>query len=484
MHDLVIRGALIEDGSGGPAFEGDIAVEGGFIAALGTVGRSRAEIEADGLVAAPGFIDAHAHDDMELHRNPDNGAKLRQGVTTVVCGSCGFSAFPHAPGQRSPDLLEVDGAWQTYSEYLQTLTGHGIATNVASFVGHNTVQRLLPGIDSEEPGVRALADICDEIRRAMDDGALGVSTGLIYCPGRGVSTAALTRIVAAVADYGGIHSTHIRDEADGLLDAIAEVTSVSQETGVGLQISHLKVIGEHNWGSLGGALDQIGEARARGVDVAFDVYPYNAGSGPLATYFPPDDIDETRARLVQIIRCRDYPHFEGRRLPDIAREEGATVRALTRKLVTAPQAGETLCIIFEICEDDMLNALSHPLAMIGSDGIPQQEGVPHPRLQGTFPRVLGHYCRDMSVLPRSTAIQKMTSVPAARYRLAGRGMLRPGYAADVVVFDPTTIADRGTYTSRAYPAGIRHVLVNGQHAISEAVPSGVRAGQVLTADRG
>ena len=484
VHDLVIRGALIEDGSGGPAFEGDIAVEGAFIAALGTVGRSRAEIDAQGLVAAPGFIDAHAHDDMELHRDPDNGSKLRQGVTTVVCGSCGFSAFPHSPGHRSSDFLAVDGDWRTYREYRETLMGHGVATNVAAFVGHNTVQRLLFGIDSTEPGARALASLRDEIRRAMDDGALGVSTGLIYCPGRHVSTAALTQIVAAVADYGGIHSTHLRDEADGLLDAIAEVTAVSRDTGVGLQISHLKVIGEHNWGSLDTALDQIGKSRAEGVDIGFDVYPYSAGSGPLAAYFPPDDIDETRARLVQIIRCHDYPHFEGRRLPDIAREQGTTLRHLTRQLVTAPEASETLCIIFEIHEDDMLKALSHPLAMIGSDGIPQRAGVPHPRLQGAFPRVLGHYCRDMSALPRSAAIQKMTSVPAARYRLSGRGLLRPGYAADVVVFDPTTIADRGTYTSRSYPTGIRHVLVNGQPAISDAAPSGVRAGQVLAADRG
>lgn len=480
MHDLVVRGALIEDGSGGPAFEADIAVEGAFIAALGTVGRSRAEIDAQGLVAAPGFIDAHTHDDMELHRNPDNGSKLRQGVTTVVCGSCGFSAFPHAPGNRSQDLLAVDGNWQTYREYRQTLMGHGVATNVATFVGHNTIQRLLFGTDSGEPGTRALARICDEVRRAMDDGALGVSTGLIYPPGRHVSTAALTQIVAAAADYGGIHSTHIRSEADGLLDAIAEVTAVSQHTGAGLQISHLKVIGEHNWGSLGEALDEIDKSRAEGVDIAFDVYPYSAGSGPLVTYFPPDDIDETRAQLVQIIRCHDYPHFEGRQLPEIARDQGVTVRQLTRQLVTAPQASETLCIIFEIHEDDMVKALTHPLAMIGSDGIPQQHGVPHPRLQGTFPRVLGHYCRDTSTLSQSAAINKMTSVPAARYRLSGRGLLRTGYAADVVVFDPATIADQGTYTSSAYPTGIHHVLVNGQPAISDTAPTGVRAGQVLT----
>lgn len=480
MYDLAIRGALIEDGSGGQSFEGDIAVDGGRIAAVGAVGPSRAEVDAEGLVAAPGFVDAHTHDDMELHCNPDNGSKIRQGVTTVICGSCGFSAFPHVPGQPSPDFLSVDGRWRTYREYQEVLTGHGICTNAASFVGHNTVQRLLLGIDSAEPDAGALAAVCDNIKRAMDDGALGVSTGLIYRPGRYASTAALTRIVASVSDYGGIHSTHLRDESDGLLDAIAEVASVSRETGVSLQISHLKVIGEHNWGSLGDALAQIDGIRASGVDIGFDVYPYTAGSGPLTAYFSPDDIDVTRARLVQIIRCHDYPHFEGRRLADIAREEGVSLRSITRRLVTAPNANKTLCVIFEIHEDDMLEALSHPEAMIGSDGIPQQAGVPHPRLQGTFPRVLGYYSRDKGVLSQSAAIKKMTSIPAARYGLRDRGLLRAGYAADIVVFDPTTIADRGTYSSRADPVGVRHVFVNGKQALLNAALTGVRGGRILT----
>ena len=482
MYDLAIRGALIEDGSGRQSVVADIAVDGGHIAATGTVGAARAEIDAEGMVAAPGFVDAHTHDDMELHSHPDNSSKLRQGVTTVICGSCGFSAFPHMPGQRSPDFLSVDGRWRTYREYQEVVTGHGIGTNAAAFVGHNTVQRLLLGIDSTEPSARALSRVCDNIRRAMDDGALGISTGLIYRPGRNTSTEALSRIVATVADYGGMHSTHVRDESDGLLDAIAEVASVSRETGAALQISHLKVIGERNWGSLGAALDEIDRFRAEGIDIGFDVYPYIAGSGPLATYFPPDDIDVARARLVQIIRCDDYPHFEGRRLPDIAREEGISLRDLTRRLVTAPNAGETLCNIFEIHEDDMLEALSHPVAMVGSDGIPQQEGVPHPRLQGTFPRVLGYYTRDRAVLSQSAAIKKMTSVPATRYGLRDRGLLRPGFAADVVVFDPTTIADCGTYTSRADPNGIRHVLVNGQQALLDGELTGVRAGQILRRD--
>ena len=481
LHDLAIRGALIEDGSGHPAYEGDIAIDGSFIAALGEVGSAHAEINAQGLVAAPGFIDAHTHDDMELHRNPNNQSKLRQGVTTVVCGCCGFSAFPHSPPQRSPDLLGVEGNWHSYREYRETLLGHGIGTNLVAFVGHNTVQRLLCGLGSAEPSAVALVSICDEIRRAMDEGAFGVSTGLIYRPGREVSAAALSQIVATVADYGGIHNTHIRNEADAVLDALAEAISIAEDTGVGLQISHLKVIGEHNWGGLGDALSVIDAARVQGIDIGFDVYPYCAGSGPLSTYFPPENIDETRALLVQIIRCLDYPQFEGRRLGEIAEEQGTSVDSIVRQLVTAPQANETLCVIFEIHEDDMLKALLHPLAMIGSDGIPQEHGVPHPRLLGTFPRTLGYYCRERSALSQSAAIAKMTSVPAARFRLHNRGLLQVGFVADVALFDPATIADQGTYTSRAFPTGIHHVFVNGQHAISESVVTGLRAGQVLSA---
>lgn len=486
LHDLTIRGALIEDGSGKESFYGDVAVDGEYIADVGvagSVGAARSEIDAEGLVVAPGFVDAHTHDDMELHCNPDNTSKIRQGVTTVICGSCGFSAFPHAPEMVSPDFLSTDGPWRTFEEYQEELTSHGIGTNSASFVGHNTVQRLLLGANSTEPSAQDLTRVCDAIRKAMDDGALGVSTGLIYRPGRYISTTALTQIVASVADYGGIHSTHMRDEGDGLLDAITEVVCVSQATGASLQISHLKVIGEHNWGGIGAALEQIDKNRTDGIDIGFDVYPYTAGSGPLATYFSTDDIDINRARLVQIIRCWDYPHFNGRRLADIEREDGLSLHEVIRRLVTAPNADKTLCVIFEIHEDDMLEVLLHPASMVGSDGIPMQAGVPHPRLQGTFPRVLGLYVRDKKVLSQSAAIKKMTSIPATRYGLSGRGLLRPGYSADIVVFDPTTIADRGTFSSRADPVGVCHVFVNGQPALLNGALTGVRAGRVLRREK-
>ena len=481
MLDYAIRDIVVEDGLGGPPIEADIGVEGNVIAAIGRVGCARREIVAPGCVVAPGFIDAHTHDDMTLHTSPDNAAKLRQGVTTVITGCCGFSAFPHEPGTVSRDLLHVAGSWGSFSDYLEALVNHGIGTNMAAFVGHNTVQRHLFG-DSQQPlGKRQLGAVCDEVRQSLEMGALGISTGLIYEPGKHATTEQLVSIVESVADLGGLHSTHLRDEGSGLLDSIEEALAVAQHTMTGLQISHLKAIGPRNWGSVGEALGRITAASRAGIDVAFDVYPYMAGSGPISAYFEPDAVDAERANLVQIVSCRDFPHYNGRKLSEIAGAEGLGIAELTRRIITAVHAEDTLCVIFEIDERDMLEVLCHPLSMVGSDGIPHSGGgTPHPRLYGSFPRVLGHYSRDKGVLTRSEAIRKMTSVPAVRYGLDGRGEVTVGAAADLVVFEPDKIGDRGSYSERAYPDGITHVLVNGQLSLSPEGLTGQRGGKILS----
>ena len=491
MLDLAIRDAVIYDGLGGPPVEGDIGVADGTVCAVGAVGRARRELVAAGAAAAPGFIDSHSHDDMELHRRPDNAAKLRQGVTTVVCGCCGFSAFPHAPSVSRDaladasdphDFLAVDGPWSDYPGYQRTLAGHGIGTNMAAFVGHNTICRHLHGTGPKPHTKRQIAAVAGQVSRAMDAGALGVSTGLIYDPGRYATTEALISVVAAAADHDGLHSIHLRDEAAGLAESVAEAVDISRETGAGLQISHLKAIGPRNWGTVGEALDLIDTARSDGLDVAFDVYPYMAGSGPIQAYFDPDDIDVERAALVQVIRCDDFPRYEGRRLTALAASEQLGLAELTRRIVTAPRAGRTLCVIFEIDEADMVSVLSHPLSMIGSDGIPQDAGVPHPRLHGAFPRVLGHYSRDRGLLSAAAAVRKMTSVPAERFGLRDRGVLAVGAAADIVVFDWDRISDDGDYSRRSHPAGVEWVLVNGTVAVTPTGCTGARAGRVLTRD--
>ena len=456
-----------------------MGIERDRIVETGSVGPARRELNADGLVVAPGFVDAHTHDDMQLRRDPHNREKLLQGVTTVVCGSCGFSAFPHRPGQVSPDLLATDGPWRSYVEYTHVLREQGIGPNMAAFVGHNTLLRHYVSRSGTHASIGQPSAIVDGVRRAVEQGALGVSTGLIYEPGRDAETADLIELARAAAEVGGLYSTHLRDEGDGLVPAIEEALMVGRESGAGVQISHLKAIGSKNWGSVGAALDIIDRAWAGGQDVGFDVYPYTAGSGPMAQYFDPDDIDVERAALVQVTSCPDYPRYAGRLLAEITRTEGVDLADLARRVITAPRSAETICVIFEIDEDDMRSVLTHSRAMVGSDGIPQDGGVPHPRLLGTFPRVLGQYSRDEGLLDLPSAVRKMTSLPAIRYGLDGRGRIQPGAWADVAVFDYKSIRDAGSYEQRRQPEGVRWVIVNGQVAVTPAGISGALAGRVL-----
>lgn len=480
MHDFAIRDGLIIGGDDAAPFVGDVGIEGDRIAEIGQVGAAQREIIASGLVVTPGFIDAHTHDDMQLYRDPSNRAKLAQGVTTVICGNCGFSAFPHRRGLPSPDLLGTNGPWSTYPEYVNTLNSTGTGPNMATFVGHNTLSSYATTQTNRRLSSRERAAVVDEAKRAVEQGALGISTGLIYEPGRYSSLDDLVEIVTAVADLGGLHSIHLRDEGSGLLTAIDEALEISRKSSAGVQISHLKSIGKKNWGSVKDALTRIDDAYTNGIDVAFDVYPYTAGSGPMAQYFDPDNIDRQRAELVQITRCSDFPDYEGRRLSDIASELDKPVEDITRSVITAPNAAATLCIIFEIDEDDMRTVLSHRLAMIGSDGIPQDRGVPHPRLLGTFPRVIGHYSRDQGLFDLTAAIRKMTAGPADRYGLLDRGRIRLGMFADIVIFDYNTIADRGTYHERRPPEGIQWVFVNGRPSVTPDGLTHFNSGRVLT----
>ena len=479
MIDLAVRNAKVISGSGAGPQEADIGVTCDRITDIGSVGPARINLDAAGLVVAPGFVDAHTHDDMSLHRYPTNREKLQQGATTVICGSCGFSAFPHEPGIPSADLLNTDGPWTTYSEYTATIRSHGIGPNMAAFVGHNTVIDRIAGEPTKRPTPRQRSKVADAVRRAVEQGALGVSTGLIYHPGRFSTTEDLIEVAAAVRDVNGLYSTHIRDEGDGLHGALNEALVVAQTARVGIQVSHLKVTGPNNWGSMGTALRVIERAHADGCDVGFDVYPYTAGSGQLVQYFDPAAINVERASLVQVARCLDFPNFEGRRLAEIAESENIELDELTRQIITAPAANETIGILFEMDETDMKEALAHPLAMIGSDGIPQESGVPHPRLLGTFPRVLGHYTRDEALLDLPEAIRKMTSLPADRYRLTDRGRIEVGCFADLVVFDEAAISDAGSYQQRRDPTGIRWVIVNGEIAVERGQATGTLAGRVL-----
>ncbi len=484
MIEIAIRDGLVVDGTGASPRLADVGISGGQIVAVGDVGAAGQDLDASGLVVAPGFIDAHTHDDMQLRRDPFNREKLLQGVTTVICGNCGFSAFPHRPGHASPDLLSTDGPWESFSSYAETLREQGIGPNMATFVGHNTVSRHFDPQVDRRPDRQTRTQIVDRVRQAVDEGALGVSTGLIYEPGRSSVTEDLIEIATAAAQVGGLYCTHMRDEGAGLLDAIDEALMIAHESGAGLQLSHLKTVGRENWGTVATALSKIDAAHQRGVDIGFDVYPYTAGSGPFEQYFDPDNVDVARLDFVQIVHCPDFPHFENLRVPAIAAIEGCDAAEVTRRIIAGPRATETVCVIFEINEDEMRSVLSHPRAMIGSDGIPQDGGVPHPRLIGAFPRVVGQYGRDEGLFDLATTVKKMTSIPADRFALKSRGRIQPGFAAVITIFDHSTINDRATYEERNPPDGIRWVLVNGEIAVTANGLSGALAGQVLTQDRG
>ncbi len=480
MIEMAIRDGLVVDGSGGAARIADVGIDGGRLVAVGDVGAAKRNLDAAGLVVAPGFVDAHTHDDMQLIRDPFNREKLLQGVTTVVCGNCGFSAFPHRPGHTSPDLLSTEGPWDSFGSYVQTLRERGIGPNMATFVGHNTVGRQVDPQVDRRPSRADRTEIVDRVRRSVAEGALGVSTGLIYQPGRSSVIEDLVEIATAAAESGGLYCTHVRDEGAGLLNSIDEALTIAHESGAGLQISHLKTVGRGNWGLVATALDRIDEAHQGGLDIGFDVYPYTAGSGPFEQYFDPDQVDVARLEFVQIVHCPDFPHFEGLRVPAIAAAEGCSAEDVTRQIIAGPRATETVCVIFEIDENEMRSVLAHPRAMIGSDGIPQDGGVPHPRLVGAFPRVLGQFGRDEGLFDLSSAVKKMTSVPAKRFGLEGRGQIQPGYSADVTIFDHSTVNDRATYEERNPPEGIQWVLVNGEIAVTPDGLGSALAGQVLT----
>ena len=482
MIDLAIRDGLLVDGTGVEPRLADVGVDGGQVVAIGDVGPAQRDLDVAGLVVSPGFVDAHTHDDMQLRRDPFNREKVLQGVTTVICGNCGFSAFPHRPGSTSPDLLSTDGPWDSFATYAAALRQQGIGPNMATFVGHNTVGRHVDPRVDRRPGRQERSKIVDAVRRSVEEGALGVSTGLIYEPGRSSVTDDLIEIATAAAEQGGLYCSHIRNEAAHLLDSIDEAFTIAREAGTGLQISHLKCAGRDNWGAITAALARIDDAHAGGVDVGFDVYPYPAGSGPFEQYFDPEALNVERLEIVQIVHCPDFPHFEGHRVPAIAASEGCTTADVARKIVAGPRATETICVMFEINEDEMRTVLAHPRAMIGSDGIPQNGGVPHPRLLGAFPRVLGQYGRDEGLFDLPAAVRKMSAVPAQRFGLTGRGRIEEGAWADITIFDHTTVNDRATYEQRRSPDGIEWVIVNGQIVVTPDGLGTTLAGRVLTRD--
>ena len=504
-HDLIIRHGTVFDGTGVEGLDYDVAISNGRIDAIGPniAARGRAEIDARGLAVAPGFIDIHSHGDGGITEDPRVESVIRQGVTTMVVGADGSS---RANGSEA----------RPFSTYFTGLDQLKLGPNVAAMVGLGTVRGSVVG-DTDRPATAdELARMTAMVERALADGACGASSGLEYTPGAFSSLDELIALSRPLARRRLPYATHMRNEDDKLLEAIDESIAVARGAGCPLQISHLKTQGPRNWSRLDAVFGRIADARTAGMDVTFDRYPYVAYSTGLTNLFPvwsrDGGTDAFLARLsdttvaprikaealakvdliggwdnVQIssVRIAEDRDAEGKRLGTHAKTRGLDPYEYATALLRRNR-GSVGMLGFAMSEENLDRILAHPLAMVCSDGGgfaidgPTRTGSPHPRGAGTFPRVLGRYVRERKALPLGDAIRKMTSVPAARLRLADRGRLAAGLVADIVCFDPASVADAATFESPfQYPVGISMVIVNGVITLRNGQRSNVGAGRAL-----
>ncbi|HET6470788.1 MAG TPA: D-aminoacylase [Pseudomonadales bacterium] len=485
MTDLAIRNVQVLDGSGGAAFAADVEIDRGRITSVGKARAATREVDGKGLYLAPGFIDTHSHDDGAFFRYPGMEFKLAQGVTTVVAGNCGFSAIPADPSADAVAasggiLAGVPAEFTDLSGYFEAALARKPAINNMMLVGHNTVRTMAMGMAQRAPTQAELAAMRSHVERAMEQGACGFSTGLIYRPGRWSRTEEVIELAKVAQPYGALYTTHMRNEGDRLLEAVEETLRIGAESGVHVHISHHKSAGKPNWGKVKDSLARVDRAIASGQRVTLDVYPYTAGSGRMIEYFNLDKIDRALADVIRIASCPPFRELEGRMLADVAAERRMDVIDLVRDVLTAPLGDRTICIQFIIDEADVETNLQHADMMVGSDGIPDLRGRPHPRLFGTFPRVLGRYVRERGILGLEEAVRRMTSLSADTFGLVERGRVQEGWWADLVLFDPATIVDTATYDDpQREPTGISMVVVNGEIAFERGAHTGVGAGKML-----
>jgi len=526
--DLKIEGGLVIDGTGTAGGRADVGVRDEEIVAVGNLDREAAgnRLNAAGRVVAPGFIDMHSHSDWRLWANRRAESKIRQGVTTEVVGNCGFSPAPTAT-EFLDDLRGfalyvprgMDFHWRSVADYLTALDGEGTAVNVIQLVGHGTLRIATMGFARRAPSTAEVSRMQGLLAQGIEDGAWGLSTGLIYAPGSYATTEEIVQVAGAAARRRGFYASHIRGEGATLLDAVREAIRVGREAELPVQVSHLKAAGRPNWGKVAEALALIDGARAEGLDVMADVYPYTASSTTLRTLLPDWALEggldamvkrlgdpEVRERIrrelaapvtgqslldrigwenIMISYAPRRKDAEGKRLSEIGAARGLDPVDAALELIV-DEAGKAYMILFQLDEADLRRALAHPHIMIGSDGsalAPYGElgaGKPHPRSYGTFPRVLGEYAREQRVLSLSQAVHKMTGLPARRLGLGTRGVIRVGAKADLVVFDPKRVGDLATYEDpHRYPAGIEDVIVNGRFVIKNGEHTGSLPGRVL-----
>jgi len=476
VFDIVIRGGSIVDGSGAARFAADVAIDDDRIRTIGSASpwRGRSEIDATGKVVAPGFIDVHTHDDRLLLSSPEMAPKVSQGVTTVVTGNCGVSLAPLPGGLEPPPPLNLLGDRQWYrfdgfADYLRALDEAPAATNAACLVGHSTLRVGALGGEGARQRQASAGEIAAMRRclsEALEAGAIGFSTGLFYDIGFPASASEVIALCEPLAEAGGIYTTHMRDEGDGVLDSLKEALDTARNANVPIVISHHKVQGRNNFGRTLQTLAMIDAAR-RTRPVAVDVYPYAASSTVLSAR------SHRNSTRTVITWSKARPDLAGRSLDEIAKILGCGDDEAIDRLQPAG------AIYHSMDEADVRRILAHPDVMVGSDGLPH-DAQPHPRLWGTFPRVLGHYVRTAGLFGLEEAVHRMTGVPARVFGLTGRGSIAAGAYADLVVFDPDLVADRATFDDPCRPAaGIHTVMTNGRAVWRGGAPTGARPGRVL-----
>lgn len=489
MHDLLFRDVLLYDGTGSPPVQADVAIEGDRIASVraGAEGGqgARKTIDARGLALAPGFIDVHTHDDFAAVAYPDMAFKLEGGVTTSVVGNCGFGAAPYAAAAVMAKTLHPKLSlpeWQGYAGYLRRLEAHPPGVNIGLLVGHGTARLAAMRNENRAPTGAEMTAMKATLAEGLEAGALGLSSGLVYDPGRFAATDELVELCSLMRGTGALYATHMRDESTGLLDSVGEAIAIGERAGVPVQISHHKASGRAAWGLVRKSLKLIEAAQARGLGVHADQYPYTAGSTILSAVYRDGKlrgaIGDLTGEDVVIASTDSHPQWEGRSLAQLGREMGCSPEQAAERVLAA-DTGVT-CVLHAMNEEDVRTVMRHPSTMIGSDGIPTLEGKPHPRLYGTFARVLGRYARDEKLFPMEEAVHRMTGFAAAKFGLRDRGVVRVGAFADLVLFDPATIIDTGTFEDpKRTPAGIRAVFVNGVAAVDGGQVTGKRTGRVL-----
>ena len=521
--DLLIRNGLIVDGGGGEPLHGDIGVRADRISVIGDLAGLQANrvIDADGMAVSPGFIDIHSHTDLELLINPKAESKVRQGVTTELSGNCGSSVFPildpesediKAQAQRLG--IEID--WTDLEGYQAALMRGGIAVNHASLVGIGTVRQCVLGGDARHPNAEEMERMKQLVAVAMGEGSFGISSGLEYTPDGFFTTEEVIEICKVAGKYGGFYATHMRSEDSAVLEAVGEALTIAERADLPLQISHLKAAGHQNYYKIPMIFDLIERAYDRRLDVTADRYPYTAYATGLSVFFPQAALDggneafvgrlkdaamrlEMKTRTLAkveanngwesiMIRSVDEESnraYVGMRLDAAAAQSGVDPYDFACELLIS-EKGSVGITGFGMSEENTERILTHPLVMPCSDGYALapygqlSEGIPHPRNYGTFPRFLQWIFREKGLLTLAEAVRKMTAMPAGRMRLAGRGLIRENWFADLVIFDPVTIADRATYVeSEQYPAGVEYVIVNGVPVIEKGEHTGALPGRPL-----